>query len=242
MMIVCRALTRCFTVAGPVQPHTMAFILARRAIASAGLLLTLLMTASGCQAIGLASRALPAPQIQPKYEKLAGQSIAVMVWADRGLRIDYPRIQLDLAGTIQKDLQTSKAKQMKEATWPWPPESVARYQRDHPEIEGLPVVEVAPRIPNITRLIYIEIDDFATRSDMHVELYRGRINGTIKVVEISDGEATLAYEEQNVTTLFPRQSPREGLPNVNEMEIYAGTLREFATEVVHRFVPYTEED
>ena len=35
---------------------------------------------------------------------LENQSTGVMICADRGLRIDWPTIQLDLANTVQKKL------------------------------------------------------------------------------------------------------------------------------------------
>ena len=39
-----------------------------------------------------------------KYKGLAKQKVAVMVWADRGTRIDYPNLQLDTGNTIQAKL------------------------------------------------------------------------------------------------------------------------------------------
>ncbi len=192
--------------------------------------------------LGWAAQALPAPTIQPKYEGFAGESVAVMVWADRGMRMDWPKMPIDIASAIQKLLQETDARQFKGTTWPWPAESVARFQRDHPDIESQPITEAAARISNITRLIYIEIEDFGTRTDYNIELYRGHITGTVKVIEISNGVGTLAFEEQDISSLFPRRSPREGMPNVKEWNVYVGTLGSFAQEITRRFVPYSAED
>ena len=40
---------------------------------------------TGCNVIGAAARVLPATTIRPRYTGLAGQSIGVMAWADRGV-------------------------------------------------------------------------------------------------------------------------------------------------------------
>ena len=55
----------------------------------------LLPLLGGCQILGVAAYKLaPPPTIQPKYMGLENQSTGVMVWADRGLRVDWPTIQL----------------------------------------------------------------------------------------------------------------------------------------------------
>ena len=60
---------------------------------------------NGCTLLGVAAYKLKPPEtVQPKYMGLENQSTGVMVWADRGLRIDWPLIQLDLANTVQKKL------------------------------------------------------------------------------------------------------------------------------------------
>src|SRR3954451_7652527 len=65
----------------------------------------LLSFLQGCSILGVAAYKLaPPPTIQPKYMGLENQSTGVMVWADRGLRIDWPTIQLDLANGVQKKL------------------------------------------------------------------------------------------------------------------------------------------
>src|SRR5215204_2451493 len=72
---------------------------------------------SGCQILGVAAYKLKPPEtVQPKYMGLENQSTGVMVWADRGLRIDWPTIQLDLANSVQKkliDFQKGKGRESK---------------------------------------------------------------------------------------------------------------------------------
>src|SRR5438874_10024287 len=179
-----------------------------------------LLLLTGCALLGLAAHAMPQPDVQPNYKNLAGQSIGVMVWADRGIRIDWPTLQLDLANSIQKKLQETqklrdvKRKLLKGSTFPVEPASIVRYQKDHPESEAEHITAIAPKL-GVTRLIYVELEDFATRSDMSVDLYRGQAKATVRVIEVDkDEQAKVAFEQGNVTAVYPRKSPREGLPGV----------------------------
>ncbi len=202
----------------------------------------------GCTLIGLGAQALPPATVQAQYKGLAGQRVGVMVWADRGTRIEWEWIQLDVANSIQSKLEATakdkkaKVKELAGATFPYPPRSMIRYQQDHPDIEGESITTIAPRL-DVTRLIYIEIEEFSTRPDGRVELYRGEARLTLRVVEVApDGSAKVAYEENEVTATFPRKAPKEGLPTVGDRRIYVGTIDALGAEIAKRFVPHPEEE
>ena len=203
----------------------------------------------GYTLLGVAAYKLKPPEtVQPKYMGLENQSTGVMVWADRGLRIDWPMIQLDLANTVQKkltDFQKGKGRESKTlvgTTFPVLPASIVRYQKDHPEIEAMPVTDIAPRL-GVRRLIYVELDDFATRSDQQVALFRGTGNATVKLVEVDGAnEAHVAFEQNNVTTHFPPKAPPEGTSAFGDARIYAGTIDALGTEIARLFVQYQLEE
>jgi hypothetical protein len=215
------------------------------------LVLPLLATAGGCNIVGagavLASKVVP-QKVDAQYKGLAGQSVGVMVWCERGIRIDYPTIQLDCATGVQNKLrqaQESKVKELKETNFPVQPASIARYQAQYPQTQSRPITEVAPHLGNktgLTRLIYVEIEGFSTRPAPGVELFRGSMVGSLKVLEIKDGKARSVYEESDVHASFPRKSPEEGTPNANDAKIYVGTLNEFTTEVVKRFITHEMDE
>jgi hypothetical protein len=201
----------------------------------------LLPMLAGCSALGVAAHAVPPPTILPRYTGLTGQSVGVMVWADRGVRIDWPSIQLDLANAVQKRLQTSQAKELKGTTFPLQPASIVRYQQDHPESEGSPITMVAPQL-RVSRLIYVELETFSTRSDLSVDLYRGAAAATIKVIETTGATAKDVYTENNVSANFPPKAPREGVPNVGDYKIYTGTIDGLAEQIANRFLPHQEQE
>lgn len=222
----------------------------RARVWSSVILLTLsfvVIALGGCGILGVAAYKLtPPPTIKPKYTGLVNQSIGVMVFADRGVRIDWPGAQLDLANSIQAKLkeqqEKNKQKTLAGASFPVLPASIVRYQRDYPEIEAMTITDVAPRL-GVQRLIYVELEDFATRADASIQLFRGSAVATVRVIEVSpDGKGSVAFEQNNVGAVFPPKSPPEGVANVGDYKIYLGTIDGLATEVVRLFVPYQLEE
>jgi hypothetical protein len=209
--------------------------------------LCLLPFLGGCAVLGFAASQLPAPTIPARYV-LADQTVGVMVWAERGILLDWSsRIQQDLARSVQRKLaesaETGKVDELKGTTFPVKPESIVKFQRDHPEIEDAPIAQVAPRL-GVSRLIYVELEDFGTRPDGGVDLFRGQAEATVKVIEVdaATGTAKLAYEENGVKASFPPQAPPEGMPSIGDYKTYIGTVDALATQISLRFVPHKEEE
>jgi hypothetical protein len=212
------------------------------------LLLCAALSLAGCNILSafgaVAGKAIPT-HIQAAYKGLAGQTVAVMVWPERGLRIDNPYLQLDLAAGLQKKLQdiqeSDKPDELKGTKFPFRADSLVRDQQDHPEIEALPVTEIASRY-NVSRLIYIEVTDFSTRSEASSELYRGSIVGNMKVIEIdANGKSKEAFSKDDIRAFYPKDSPKEGLPIGTDTKIYQGTLDAFTTELSHQVYTYEED-
>jgi len=199
---------------------------------------------AGCALVGLAGYAAPPPTIAAAYKGLAGQKVAVMVWTDRAMSIDWPTLQLDLTRGVQSRLvEASKQKEPPKellATTFAMPESVIRYQRDHPEAETQSITDVAPRM-DITRLIYIEVEQFSTRPEESLELYRGSITANLKVVEVANGKAKIAFQKDKIKIVYPEKGPAEGLPGTTDLTVYEKTLQSFSTVVVNDFIPHQAE-
>lgn len=219
-----------------------------QSIVRVALSLALLSCVGGCNAFGpigaVVAHAIPRTR-EAAYKKLAHQTVGVMCWADQGIRADNNYIQIDIAAGVEQKLKakqaTDKPKCLEGATFPIAPTVIAQYQEDHPEIEGLPITETAAKF-NLTRLVYIEVTQFATRSAASLQLYRGTLTGNLQVVEISKtGVAKVAYRENDIKISFPKDTPTDGLPNGNDYKIYTGTIDKFTTEIVHRLAPYEED-
>jgi hypothetical protein len=208
------------------------------ALAVVGVSVLLAAGVTGCALFGYAASVMPKPPIKASYEGLAGQSVGVMIWVDRGIRIDYPTLQLDVANAIQLKLQAAqkdKKDELKGTLFPVEPRSIARYQADHPEVDAMPIVDVAPNL-NVSRVIYVEVTSFQTRPEATLELFRGEVMGTVKVIAVDEqGRSKVVFQENDIRVTFPPKSPPEGVPATNDVKIYTGTLEDFTTEVAQRF-------
>ena len=223
-----------------------------RRLALALLLAATVPLAAGCNIIGAAAQLAPAPIAPAQYAGLAGHSAAVMVWADPSLKYDFPDLRLDLANLIQQNLeaaaQVAESKEGKDlptvygATFPREPAGLVRYQDDYPETQTMPATDLAPAF-HVDRLIYVELDDFSTRSYEAPDLYRGAASATLRVIEVdAGGRTTVGYEEPGIAVAFPDNVPPEGTPSGNDRIFYAGTLRDLASQVARRFVDYSDEE
>ena len=82
---------------------------------------------TGCVIAGAIAHAIPETN-HAAYTGLAGQTVGVMVWADRGVLINFNSVQLDLGNDIQnKLLHSGQAPEMKGTSFPWQPASIVRY-------------------------------------------------------------------------------------------------------------------
>jgi hypothetical protein len=202
----------------------------------------LLCATGGCTLVGaVAAKTLPNDE-PPKYVGLQNQTVAVMVWADRAVRVDWNKIQLDAASAVQNALLATRAKELSGAQFPIQPAQVVRFQKDRPFIETAPVTEFAPEL-GVTRLIYVELERFSTRSDFTAQMFRGTAVATIKVVEIDPAtkQAHVAYEENGITAGFPEKGREEGEVAGNDQAFYVGTIRALANEVAKKFVTHEAE-
>lgn len=196
---------------------------------------------AGCAPLGVAASKMTRTFVKPGYEDLKNQSVGVMVTVDRGTQIDHPRLQLDVAQSVQAKLQgaqANKAEELTGTTFPQTssPAAIFAFQRNNPQLDVEPVVDVAPRL-GVSRLIYVEIEAFTLNPADVLELFRGEVVGRVKVVEVTNGQAKVVFDDL-VSAAFPEDAPPDGTPNLNRITTYRGAVDQFAVAVVQRFVAY----
>ena len=221
-----------------------------RRLAAASLLLPL--TVAGCDqagaALGVISYALP-KTVDAAYKGLAGQQTVVMVWTDKAVRLDHPELRGEVAAAVQDKLINAqladKPDALKGMTFPFSTTTVEKHQDDSPEWEDLPAEQVAAKL-YASRLIYVEVTDFQTRSAASLELFRGSMTARLRVVEMTDDghgkiDTKVGYDGGDISVVFPKDSPKDGLPNRRESQIAQGTIDRFADLVAQRFYKHDEE-
>jgi hypothetical protein len=210
----------------------------------AGLCLSL----GGCNIIGAVAAKAPKPDIQAAYKGLAGKSVGIMVYVDPATQMDFPRLQLDLGNSLDYKLKEAqkedKDKDLLGTTFPYEPRSFIRYQKEHPGLDALPITEVAPKL-GVDRLIYVQVNQFSTRPEGMINMYLGRIDVTLQVIEVEkQGDkkvAKIAYTDPNIRIKFPRSAPQEGVLNKSDQFMYIGTVGEVTTEMALRFFRHPDE-
>ena len=183
------------------------------------------------------------------YEGLKGQQVGVLVWADWKTRTDFNQIQLDTTRLLQSKLEMmgkpTSAKDAKEAekmplagTTFLHPGTVARYQREHPEVWAMPIQDVAPKL-GVPRVIFVEIVHFQAQAPEAIMLLNGKAKVNLRVLDVANGKATVAFEELDITANYP-PNMKEGVPVSDKYtlrSVYEGTIDELTTKLALRFVP-----
>ncbi|HEX2971141.1 MAG TPA: hypothetical protein VHP11_02340 [Tepidisphaeraceae bacterium] len=203
-------------------------------------MLSVMLLAVGCSSEpSLFDTQEPEDKPELTYSGLAGQSCAVVVWADSRTRSDFNQVQVDLAKAVVSQLAPeSKAKEQKadpQAVHFIDPRSVVRFQREHPEYEGMPITDLAPKL-GASRVVYVEIEQLQIQSPRSSLLLSGYGNVTLRVIEVSDRQGRVAFEEAGISTRYPHTAPEGVIPTdkVNEVTIYQGTLNSLAKKIAAR--------
>jgi hypothetical protein len=205
-----------------------------------------LLPSAGCSLVGVAAYKFQGPLVvKPSYTGLKGQTVGVMAWADRELRIEHSALQLDVSQGVYEKLRKSQkagAEELAGAKFPRTaaPDAMVRFLYDNPRYDTESIPEMAPRM-GVSRLIYLEIEDFSTHSADIPELYRGSLSALLRVIEVDPaGQSKVAYQDR-VQAVWPPNVPEEGRADLGEQVTYLGTLDAFTTAVLQKLVTYEKE-
>jgi hypothetical protein len=203
-----------------------------------------LLVCTGCEAVGVVSQKLVGmQQIAPAYAGLKGQHVAIMVWADEGVSMDHPHITADIANDLKDKLQQgvdAKVDELKKTTF-FSVAKVLEFQEAHPEAATDPPEQVALRFP-ATRLIYVEVQSLSLHPGESEDLWRGQVVASLKVVDSESRTPKVVFATENVVGSYPPKAPPEGLPNLNEQDVYSKSIDALTTEMAKLFVTHDQDD
>jgi hypothetical protein len=185
----------------------------------------LLLCASlcGCQQLAVLGFILGGPpSIEPEFDKETGQgldhpdkTVAVVCYADPKLKLQYPRIDAELAARVAHQLALNKIKVRE-------PEAVNAWIDQHPDWE---LAEEVGKALDVDYVIEIEMAHFDLYEGKSTNLYRGRTEAYVNVHEIAEGGRGERIFSKELDFEFPTQVPRSA---------YDQTLRSFQTEYMSR--------
>jgi hypothetical protein len=203
-----------------------------------------LLMCAGCEYIGVASEVVKGEvDISPQYTGLAGQKVAIMVWADEGVSLDHPSINGDVARSLLGKLQDgidAKLKELKGTTFVSVP-SILHYQDAHPETQVDAPEQIAPHFP-CTRMIYIEIDSLSLHPGEAIDLSRGQATADLKVIEVHGSQGKTAFQVNSISAIFPKDAPPEGVYGLSDDVIYHKTVDALTDEIGKLFMTHPSDE
>jgi hypothetical protein len=218
----------------------------------------LLPVSGGCNVLGYALSTVGGPgDVAARYTGLANQRVGVMTWAERSVKYYYSYMGSD----VQSDISTAVTERLRSAANPKggaeelgnvslvEAKLIYKWQRNHPEMDNRLATEVAPELAAalpMTRLIHVELQEFATRDPNTEFLLRGHAVLNVRVVEIDPATkaSRVGYEEVGITATFPAKAP-EGVPptaTFTEDHVRRGLINEVATAVAVRFFKHPSQE
>jgi hypothetical protein len=67
-------------------------------------------------------------------------------------------------------------------------------------------------------------------------MFRGSAVASLRVIEVVDGVGRIAFQEEDITVVWPVGGTEDGSPRGSDIQFYVGTLSTLADELAARFV------
>lgn len=199
-----------------------------RAIASICLVATVAI--SGCNAVGFLGaieqerRRTGTITVEAEYRGLEGQSVAVVIDAQRDIYMTSPQIVGAILTEVIARLEASAGAQRIVS-----PQQVQTVLYDEPDLLDRTFDEVADRF-DVTRLVVIQLDEFRLSEYGNEYVWNGHAAGNVMVVEADSYLEDDVRLERYVSVTFPDK------PNTTVDEIPADGV---ALELLRRFANRT---
>lgn len=161
---------------------------------------------SGCDQVALIGVLLGGPpSIEPDFDKQTGKglddpntTVAVVCYAPTDLKLDYPKIDSEIAASVSVLLFQNRIKVVH-------PDLVRAWIDEHPEWDHAEEIGEAMRA---THVIEIELNSFDLYEPNSTNLYRGRTEAYVNVFEMDDaGHGERIYSKE-LNVVFPTEVPR----------------------------------
>ena len=199
-----------------------------------------LLLCAGCDLVGVTAEAITGQtDITPAYTGLAGQKVAILVWADEGVSLDHPNVNADIARALLgkfQDGSDAKLKELKGTSFV-DVADILRFQEAHPETQVDPPEEIAKQLPG-SRLIYIELDSLTLHPGQSTDLARGQALADVKVIEVTGSQTKIAFQQNSVSALYPKDAPPEGAYGLSDELVYGKTVDALADEIGNIFMTH----
>ena len=186
----------------------------------------------GCNIIAAGAVALKGDkevEVEAEYRGLAGQRIGVLVAADDATYFRFPRA----ASQVNQAVVIGLAKALPEATLLTPDAAEDYVKRNPYWVTRRPATLM--RELGVTRLITVDINQYATHETGNRSVFRGVISANVSVCEADGIDPDNRTFEREVVAQFPDASTQFGVINGDEAQIEAAVLSIFSSKVAKLF-------
>jgi hypothetical protein len=169
-------------------------------------LVSCLAVLAGCDQVGIIGFLLGGPPtIEPDFDKQTGQgldypeiTVAVICYAPTDMKLDYPKIDSDVAASVAVRLFQNDIKVIN-------PDIVRAWIDQHPDWEHAEEIGEAMQA---THVIEIELSSFDLYEPNSTNLYRGRTEAYVNVFAMDEtGQGERVYS-RDLIFAYPTEVPR----------------------------------
>jgi len=212
----------------------------RRLILPCGLLVAAAASA-GCSSEGMKYMAYllfgsQDQEVKAEFDGLSGKTVAVVVYTDQRTQYEYPDLNLTLSSAICGRLKDN-VKKIKLI----PAARVVHYQDQNIYWPEMDKTELGKAL-GADYVLYVPLEEFATRVPDSSYLYRGRATCESSVYDVSKPprEARVYKSNDKIRVIYPEHEP-DGTVNGNDRQIREETEARFAERVAWKFYKHREK-
>lgn len=196
------------------------------------LCLTLVLTLAGCQWAARAYERQNGKAVTAVYTGLLDKSVAIVVYADDATTFQYPECREEIsafvAARFRGNVPNIRLLSHKD---------VINWQNETLNWQALQVKDIGKHF-SVDRVLYIELNEFASREPDSDMLLRGRIKASCQVFEVDIPGNQPSWREE-IAVYFPDNGPLDATQS-SELVVRKRALEMFSENLVNRFYDHRE--
>ncbi|HUS92839.1 MAG TPA: hypothetical protein VM695_13355 [Phycisphaerae bacterium] len=168
-------------------------------------------------------------EVEAECKELAGQSLAIVVYADRQTEFAYPGVRRSVAAVVMGELT-----QRLEGLRVIDPALVTRYQDNNIYWDETPKTDLGKAFM-ADYVLFLSLVEYSTREPGSLNLYRGRITAQAGLYKtLLPERKARVWSAREVRVRFPEHDPT-GEPSESDRVIRETTERLFADKLAKKF-------
>ncbi len=192
------------------------------------------LASPGCKLFAGLVQVLPPPTktVKAEFDGLAGHSVAIVVYVDRGTEIEYPTVRGEIAMELGAQLQ----KNVKNC-FITDPSVVISYQDKNIEWDLTEKTKLCKTF-QVDYLLYVSVNTFSTHEPGDRYMFQGQINADVSLYDAHKKEReAVVWKGRDIKSSFPSQPAPYAIDDAPRQ----GAIAKFADIVARKFYTYKEE-